>query len=46
MLMQHNLCYVDNTLQVLDGLQDTLSEKVKKRIVGVLVCNSSMPGGR
>jgi len=44
--MQHNLFYVDNTLQVRGGLQDMLSKKVKKELVGVVVLNSSRSGGR
>jgi len=44
--MRHNLFYVDNTLQVQGGLRGTLSEEVKKRLVGVPVLNSSKPGGR
>jgi len=44
--MRHNLFYVDNTSQVRGGLRGTLSEEVKKGVVGVLVLNSSKPGGQ
>ena len=44
--MRHNLFYVDNTSQVRGGLRGTLSEGVKKGLVGVPVLNSSKPGGR
>jgi len=44
--MRHNLFYVDNTSQGRGGLQGMLSEEVKKGLVGVLVLNSSKPGGR
>jgi len=44
--MRRNLFYVDNTSQVRGGLRGTLSEEVKKGLVGVPVLNSSKPGGR
>jgi len=43
--MQHNVFYVDNTSQVRGGLRGTLSEEVKKGLVGVTVLNSSKLGG-
>ena len=45
MWMRHNLFYVDNTSQVREGLRGTLSEELKKGLVGVPVLNSSRSGG-
>ena len=44
--MPHNLFSVDSTWQVQEGLRGTLSEEVKKGLVGVGVLNSFKPGAR
>jgi len=44
--MRYNLFYVDNTCQIQGVFRGTLSEEVKKGLVGVPVLYSSKAGGQ